>query len=123
MGILQCKQDSFPQTYLGLPVSNYKLNLSAFTPQIAKVDKRLASGQAMLLSPGGRVVPVADPPIGQGGAAALPKSGRKSPVPLRFLARMVTASALFTCSCCSAGGGNPAEEEDIAKETRKGISQ
>ena len=54
--ILQCKRDTFPQTYLGLPLSNSKLRLSAFAPLIAKVDKYLAGWKATLLSPAGRVV-------------------------------------------------------------------
>lgn len=45
-----------PQTYLGLPLSNVKLPLSAFAPLIAKVDKYLASWQALLLSTAARVV-------------------------------------------------------------------
>ena len=43
MEVLQCREGSFPQTYLGLPLSNVKLPLSAFAPLIAKVDKYLAS--------------------------------------------------------------------------------
>jgi hypothetical protein len=39
--ILECKRDTFPQTYMGLPLSNTKLRLSAFAPQIAKVDRYL----------------------------------------------------------------------------------
>ncbi|WVZ65394.1 hypothetical protein U9M48_014768 [Paspalum notatum var. saurae] len=54
--ILQCKEGTFPQTYLGLPLSNYKLNMSAFAPLIAKVDKRLSGWSAMILSQAGRVV-------------------------------------------------------------------
>lgn len=55
--ILQCKRDTFPQTYLGLPLSNNsKLRLSAFAPLIAKVDKYLAGWKATLLSPASRVV-------------------------------------------------------------------
>jgi hypothetical protein len=34
--------EGFPQTYLGLPLSPYKLGLSAFIPLIAKIDKYLA---------------------------------------------------------------------------------
>lgn len=48
--ILQCHQANFPQVYLGLPLSNVKLNLSAFTPLISKVDHRLATWQAALLN-------------------------------------------------------------------------
>ena len=54
--ILQCQQASFPQTYLGLPLSNVKLNLSAFAPLISKIDRRLAGWQASLLNHQGRLV-------------------------------------------------------------------
>ena len=30
--ILRCRRDSFPQTYLGLPLSNTKLRVSTFAP-------------------------------------------------------------------------------------------
>lgn len=53
---LGCQQGTFPQTYLGLPLSNTKLRLSAFAPMIAKVDKYLAGWKATLLSLTGRVV-------------------------------------------------------------------
>jgi mannosylglycoprotein endo-beta-mannosidase len=46
--ILQCQQASFPQVYSGLPLSNVKLNLTAFTPLISKVDRRLSGWQAAL---------------------------------------------------------------------------
>lgn len=39
---LGCCASSFPQTYLGLPLSNTKLRLLAFLPLIAKVDMYLA---------------------------------------------------------------------------------
>ena len=42
LGVLNCNVGSFPQTYLGLPLSNVKLWLSAFAPLIAKVDRYLA---------------------------------------------------------------------------------
>ena len=45
-----------PPTYLGLPLSNVKLSISAFAPLIAKVDRYLASWKALLLSTGDRVV-------------------------------------------------------------------
>ena len=38
VAVLQCQQGSFPQTYLGLPLSNTKLRLSAFAPMIAEVE-------------------------------------------------------------------------------------
>jgi mannosylglycoprotein endo-beta-mannosidase len=46
--ILQCQPASFPQTYLGLPLSNVKLNLAAFSPLISKVDRRLAGWQSAI---------------------------------------------------------------------------
>lgn len=56
LSVLGCKEGKFPQTYLGLPLSNIKLPLSAFTPLIARVDKYLASWKALLLSTASRVV-------------------------------------------------------------------
>jgi hypothetical protein len=41
MDILGCREGLFPQTYLGLPLSNVKLPLSTFAPLIAKVDRYL----------------------------------------------------------------------------------
>lgn len=54
--VLGCKQEGFPQTYLGLPLSSTKLRLTAFSPQIAKTDKYLGGWQAALLNPTGRAV-------------------------------------------------------------------
>jgi len=51
---LGCRREGFPQTYLGLPLSNNKLRLSAYAPQIAKADKYLAGWQASLLNHMGR---------------------------------------------------------------------
>ena len=56
MQILQCWEGTFPQVYLGLPLSNVKLRLSAFAPLIAKADRYLAGWKATLLSTAGRVV-------------------------------------------------------------------
>ena len=42
--------------YLGLPLSNVKLNLQAFAPLIAKVDRQLSSWKALLLNHAGRLV-------------------------------------------------------------------
>jgi hypothetical protein len=39
---LGCHREGFPQTYLGLPLSCSKLNLSAFTPYLSKSDQYLA---------------------------------------------------------------------------------
>ncbi|CAN6345376.1 unnamed protein product [Urochloa humidicola] len=54
--VLGCQFGSFPQTYLGLPLSSDKLHLSAFTPLIAKADRYLGEWQASLLNPMGRTV-------------------------------------------------------------------
>lgn len=54
--ILQCKLDHFPQTYLGLLLSDSKLNLTAFTPLIARTDKHLATWQNQFLNAKGRSV-------------------------------------------------------------------
>lgn len=54
--VLGCKLGSFPQTYLGLPLSHEKLCLTAFTPLISKVDRSLSGWQASLLNPMGRAV-------------------------------------------------------------------
>jgi hypothetical protein len=51
---LGCRQEGFPQTYLGLPPSNTKLRLNAFAAQIAKTDKYLAGWQSSLLNQMGR---------------------------------------------------------------------
>ena len=56
LGVLSCKVGSFPQIYLGLPLSNVKLPLSAFAPLIARIDRYLATWQALLLATAGRVV-------------------------------------------------------------------
>jgi hypothetical protein len=53
---LGCRREDFPQTYLGLPLSSTKLNLSAFDPYISKTDRYLAGWQASLLNPMGRTV-------------------------------------------------------------------
>jgi mannosylglycoprotein endo-beta-mannosidase len=47
---------SFPQTYLGLPLSATKLPPSAFQPIIDNCDRYLAGWRATLLSKGGRLV-------------------------------------------------------------------
>jgi hypothetical protein len=54
ISVLGCRQEGFPQTYLGLPLSNTKLRLNAFAPQIAKTDKYLAGWQSGLLNHMGR---------------------------------------------------------------------
>jgi hypothetical protein len=55
-GILESKLEQFPQTYLGLPLSDTKLNLKAFAPLIARTDKYLAGWQNQFLNARGRAV-------------------------------------------------------------------
>lgn len=47
---------SFPQTYLGLPLSPHKLPPSAFQPVIDRCDTYLSGWCALLLSRGGKLV-------------------------------------------------------------------
>jgi len=56
VGVLGCAQGDFPQTYLGLPLSNEKLNLSAFAPIIARADRYLSGWWSSLLNHSGRLV-------------------------------------------------------------------
>jgi len=56
--VLGCRQESFPQPYLGLPLSVHKLPLSAYMPCIKKTDRYLSTWQATLLNPMGRAVMV-----------------------------------------------------------------
>ncbi|KAK1663944.1 hypothetical protein QYE76_052103 [Lolium multiflorum] len=53
---LGCPVSSFPQPYLGLPLSPTKLPISAYAPLILSFDRRLSGWQALLLSSGGRLV-------------------------------------------------------------------
>jgi hypothetical protein len=43
-----CKQDTFPQVYLGLPLSNMKVRLATLALLIAKVDRYLARWRAII---------------------------------------------------------------------------
>lgn len=54
--ILGCPVATFPQSYLGLPLSTHKLNLTDFFFIIDKVDKRLAGWRGLLLSLAGRAI-------------------------------------------------------------------
>jgi hypothetical protein len=54
--ILGCEVSSFPQTYLGLPLSPHKLCLADFQPLVSKFDGYLAGWKARLLSSGGRLI-------------------------------------------------------------------
>lgn len=54
--ILGCKVASFPQSYLGLPLSTHKLNLKDFFSIIDKIDRRLAGWRGVLLSLAGRAI-------------------------------------------------------------------
>jgi len=78
---LGCRQETFPQVYLGLPLSCVKLRVSAFDPYIARADRYLARWQASLLNPMGRVVLINAVLDGQltsdGGSAAPPGCNRE----------------------------------------------
>lgn len=52
---LGCTISSFPQPYLGLPLSLAKLHNADFLPLIAKCDKYLAGWKGCLLSKGGHL--------------------------------------------------------------------
>ena len=54
--ILGCPISSFPQPYLGLPLSPTKLPISAYDPLIRSFDRYLSGWRALLLSSGGRLV-------------------------------------------------------------------
>jgi len=51
-----CQQESFPQNYLGLPLSSAKLLAAAFDTYIDRTHKFLLTWQASLLNTMGRVV-------------------------------------------------------------------
>ena len=53
---LGCATSSFPQTYLGLPLSPHKLHVSDYQPLLTSFDRYLAGWKARLLSTGGRIV-------------------------------------------------------------------
>jgi hypothetical protein len=54
--ILGCPVSTFPQPYLGLPLSASKLHNVDFQPLISKCDKYLSGWRGRLLSTGGRLI-------------------------------------------------------------------
>jgi len=54
--ILGCSVSSFPQTYLGLPLSPHKLKFADYQPLLFSFDRYLAGWKARLPSTGGRIV-------------------------------------------------------------------
>ena len=52
---LGCALSTFPQTYLGLPLSPHKLRVSDYQPLLTSFDCYLAGWKARLLSIGGRM--------------------------------------------------------------------
>jgi len=77
ISILGCRQEQFPQSYLGLPLSHEKLKQASFTPMISKADQYLSGWKASLLNTMGRAV-LADSVLGNllvyaMGALRLPK--------------------------------------------------
>jgi hypothetical protein len=53
---LGCALSTFPQTYLGLPLSPHKLRVSDYQPLLTSFDRYLAGWKARLLSTGDRIV-------------------------------------------------------------------
>jgi hypothetical protein len=51
-----CTVSSFPQTYLGLPLSTHKLRISDFNPIISKSDLRLSGWRGRSHPIGGRLI-------------------------------------------------------------------
>lgn len=51
-----CVISSFPQTYLGLPLSTHKLRLADFAPIVLKSDMRLSDWRGRSLPIGGRLL-------------------------------------------------------------------
>ncbi|GJN11663.1 hypothetical protein PR202_ga29867 [Eleusine coracana subsp. coracana] len=49
VGLLGCRQEGFSHTYLGLPLSNEKLNMAAMAPLFRRSDRYLAGWQPALL--------------------------------------------------------------------------
>ena len=54
-GVLGCKVDAFPTTYLGLPLGAKFKEKAIWDPIIEKFEKRLSGWKAMYLSKGGRL--------------------------------------------------------------------
>jgi len=54
-GVLGCKVDAFPTTYLGLPLSAKFKEKAIWDPIIEKFEKRLSGWKSMYLSKGGRL--------------------------------------------------------------------
>lgn len=52
---LGCQLSTFPQTYLGLPLSPHKLRVRDYQPLISSIDRYLAGWKARLLSTAGRL--------------------------------------------------------------------
>ncbi|CAO2039804.1 unnamed protein product [Urochloa humidicola] len=53
---LGCAISTFPQVYLGLPLSPHKLRVSDYAPLIQSFDRYLSGWKARLLSTGGRLI-------------------------------------------------------------------
>lgn len=54
--VLGCPISTFPQSYLGLPLSPHKVRVSDYQPLLSKIDRYLAGWKARLLSTGGRLI-------------------------------------------------------------------
>lgn len=53
--LMNCKETTFPITYLGMPLSNKRLKKEHYNALIHKIDKKLPTWKASLLSIGGRI--------------------------------------------------------------------
>ena len=51
LGILECREAQFPQSYLGLPLSHEKLKINTFVPMIAKADRSWPVGKLLCSTP------------------------------------------------------------------------
>lgn len=53
--VMSCGAGQFPVTYLGLPLSNKRLNKMHYMPLIERISKKLTTWKASMLSIGGRI--------------------------------------------------------------------
>lgn len=79
--VLGCKASEFPFNYLGMPLSNRKLQKIHYMPPIQKVSNKLSKWKASLLSIGGKLTLIkatlSTIPIYMMTAFLLPKWGDK----------------------------------------------
>lgn len=54
--LMGCTVDSFPQTYLGLPLATHKLRLHDFSPLVSAIDNYIPGWCGKTLTPSGRTI-------------------------------------------------------------------